>query len=670
MKTDLTINFFPFEFQKDEFEIFYSTEIISNGFKCQKAYITGDWSDNCDVFWSFNDFDNATKIKIHVKDNYGFTKRYLVELLSQHFLKNKDVITARDFINGTIVWIKTNNPTLQNTNSYQAYSIRVLSPKDQFICPKNLWVISLSFDGEKTVSTINIKKSDLISSLITKAVISNQIKRIEDINLSDRQNAFPVYNFKIKKKMNFPFSNKRGENKYLLHYNEIKNFYENYIKDLSINNTIRVFKSGLQPISSSQVFNTTHGSNLMLFGKNQTNFNPYNGLKANGPLALPKNNNIRFFFIFNSADKNYANKLYQYLHKGFKGFPGLYRFVGIPIIIDKDKTIYFEEDNPISAIELQLEKLNFDEGANYLALYISRIARDDSDEEKLSYYYKVKNLLLEKNISSQVIFKENLDNPNFNYFLPNISIAVLAKLGGIPWRLNRPTKNDLIIGIGAFRKPKEKFLGTTICFNNDGTFLGFDSTKADNITDLGNFFYKTIKQFSEKVPEINRIVVHFYKRMNNKEEKELTKAIKALELSIPYIVITISDGKSHNYMLFDEEYGGKMPQSGTCVQLRRGDYLLCNNTRYKGMTAARIDDFPSPLKISVSRMNLRELGDDDIRELIDQVYQFSRMYWVSVKQKSKPVTVLYSEKVAKMNAYFENAIMPNTSVAKGRLWFL
>jgi hypothetical protein len=43
-----------------------------------------------------------------------------------------------------------------------------------------------------------------------------------------------------------------------------------------------------------------------------------------------------------------------------------------------------------------------------------------------------------------------------------------------------------------------------------------------------------------------------------------------------------------------------------------------------------------------------------VRELIDQVYQFSRMYWKSISQQSLPVTTLYPEMVAEMYPHFEN----------------
>ena len=57
-----------------------------------------------------------------------------------------------------------------------------------------------------------------------------------------------------------------------------------------------------------------------------------------------------------------------------------------------------------------------------------------------------------------------------------------------------------------------------------------------------------------------------------------------------------------------------------------------------------------------------------VKELIEQVYQFSRMYWKSVKQQNLPVTIKYSEMVAEMLPNFQGTEIPE--FGKDKLWFL
>lgn len=65
-------------------------------------------------------------------------------------------------------------------------------------------------------------------------------------------------------------------------------------------------------------------------------------------------------------------------------------------------------------------------------------------------YYKLKELLLKKGVSSQVIDPEKvITYDKYHFSLPNIAIAILAKLNGTPWRLDTKLKNELIVGVGA-----------------------------------------------------------------------------------------------------------------------------------------------------------------------------------------------------------------------------
>ena len=165
------------------------------------------------------------------------------------------------------------------------------------------------------------------------------------------------------------------------------------------------------------------------------------------------------------------------------------------------------------------------------------------------------------------------------------------------------------------------------------------------------------------------LIIHLYKEMNRKERQELEKALFDLELQIPYVVLNITEDKSN--LAFDDQFEGKIPVSGTIIRLSQNDYLLYNNTRYSERTRSRIESFSFPVKIRFSKSKHIDIYHQANRDfLIDQVYQFSRIYWKSVKQRSLPVTVEYSKILAKMVSNFESKNLPDNSVAKKTLWFL
>jgi hypothetical protein len=58
----------------------------------------------------------------------------------------------------------------------------------------------------------------------------------------------------------------------------------------------------------------------------------------------------------------------------------------------------------------------------------------------------------------------------------------------------------------------------------------------------------------------------------------------------------------------------------------------------------------------------------EVKKLIDQVYQFSRMYWKSVSQQNLPVTTKYPEMVAEIYPHFEGGRLYD--FGKKNLWFL
>jgi hypothetical protein len=155
--------------------------------------------------------------------------------------------------------------------------------------------------------------------------------------------------------------------------------------------------------------------------------------------------------------------------------------------------------------------------------------------------------------------------------------------------------------------------------------------------------------------------------MSKEEEEPIHDVLNRLNLDLPYIVVTINESK--DYILFDGSFDGKMPQSGTFIKTKWNEFVLCNNTRYSNTTGTRIESFPLPIKIRFQSSSSKQIDDINVvRELIDQVYQFSRMYWKSVRQRNMPVTIEYSELVAKMIAHFDNKQLE--PFARNSLWFL
>jgi|AntAceMinimDraft_17_1070374.scaffolds.fasta_scaffold01054_4 hypothetical protein len=623
------------------------------------------------VWWSYKNIEQfKIRLKVDLSKSKKFAKHYFNRLIYDHFA-DQNFLTTQNFIGDTEVWLQDENNRTRNYKSYKHYTIRVVLNK----ISENPSIL-ITYDGKSYISTKSVKENNIEDNLLTKVVYNNRVAKFKNLTegqQQDKKNIFPKLNRDIRKKLNINIEPYKVKNKYKQYYKEITSFYEKYLKGIPIADTIKVYTSGFDNIAKTG--EVSEDSNLLEFGNSNTHFMPFYGLKEHGPLRLPENKNIKFIFIFHKSDDDIANKLFTYFNKGYKSFPGLESLIGIPIskeTIDVKNSIKFSnDDNPIPEIEAGLYNSNFDTTYQYAALYISRIKKDDSEEFRDRVYFKLKESLLKYEVVSQVIYRDNIENQYFNYFLPNIAIAILAKLQGIPWRLYRPIKKDLIIGIGAF-KPFEQegtYIGSAFCFKNDGEFYEFDAFKQKDTTRLAESIKKSIKAYIKKNKTAERLIIHFYKDISGEEEEPIKEILKKLNLDIPYIIVTIFDTESKDYVIFDTEFDGIMPQSGTFVKINWNEFLLSNNTRYSKYTGTKIDSFPFPIKVKIKSSDNEKFNDFSIiRELIDQVYQFSRMYWKSIKQRNKPVTIEYSKMVADLFSHFEGEELPD--FAKQRLWFL
>ena len=93
-----------------------------------------------------------------------------------------------------------------------------------------------------------------------------------------------------------------------------------------------------------------------------------------------------------------------------------------------------------------------------------------------------------------------------------MSLAINAKLGGIPWRIDVEDEPELIIGIGAYRLGKTQFIGSAISFNNVGTFNSFDYFQKNELKLLAGSIIEAIIKYTKSYGEPRRLIIHYYKQ--------------------------------------------------------------------------------------------------------------------------------------------------------------
>lgn len=677
---ELLINWIPLEITKSTIPIYLSTTYIPGYSKRRVSFSLGSgipeqirkWvtatvdqtNRESSWFFGFSEHPSSTRVEVSTEEASYFLKPFIQHSLKDYF-QRCDCLIQENFTRDIEVWLpKTTDPS--GADQYQSYILKPVTQRGKHYLQLSLgnehFILSRQPDNETTWKCSRYAK-------VEKSII--RVKDDTCLNI-----AFPVLNKAVRKVEGLPPERRkfqRPELTYKAYFREITQFYKQYLLDKEIGDSIRIFNSGFSRLDRNKLLQVSTDSNRMVFKGDHTDYNVYNGIKRYGPYYTPESvNQTKFFFIFCESDRDLARKLYKYLQQGLRGFPGLQQFVGIPFRVDGNITIVAPNEEQIyDAAASALQSVSSSNDHNLVAIYVSPVNKNDEDEERTGTYYRVKELLLSKGITSQVIYRDNIQKPEFSFYLPNIAIALHAKLKGIPWKLGRGHERTLTLGFGAKHIQGERYVGSTVCFDNSGVFTSFDSFQS-TLSNLGTHIEKAVAEHSTRMSEgINRLVIHYYKDMRREEIRVVESVLSHLNISIPYVVLAINQTKTSDVICFDESFEGLMPVSGTIVELRdREEYLLFNNTRYSSSTTTQID-YSFPIKIKLSHANHVDVDDRAVvKQLIDQVYQFSRMYWRSIRQKPNPVTIEYSGMIPKQVFHFSKKELPDNPVARQSLWFI
>lgn len=622
--------------------------------------------------------------KVDFTKSIFFAKHYYHYRIAEYFRDVANVVHP-NFINAATIWFESES---ESTTIFKLYYKFTLSVRLATVTKQPELIVS--FDGKSKVlkkSLMQLVSDDIATENLNWLVRNGVLVNYEDFTDEDNNfldEYYPVLNYDLADALKFaPNPPKKNDDKYA---NYLKNINELLSIYLNTDEFKQVIPHSGTWHSIDSVSLTSEGTNLLKFGLG-THTAPYEGLKAFKPCVPAPTGHYRFFFICHESDKETANLFHKYSKKE-KGFINFAEFLSLPVTYDENLHIIFSNiDNPITEIQEKLSNTSLVPNTNYLAVYISPYSKYEPDPVKRNFYYKIKQLLLQYNISSQVIYNERINSSDFKWSVSNIAVAILAKLGGIPWRLDREVNNELIVGIGAFKTKKynTRYIGSTFCFANDGHFKGFNVLPADNHRLLAGAIREAVEEYRNQHQDTERLIIHFYKRMSNREIVPIIKQLKSIDKDIPIVIVTVNKTESSDLVLFDNEYELKMPYSGTYIPIGMNSYILCNNTRYrptltdehtdeerdaeKIQLAKQLKSFPLPVKLHLQSTDESIIKDpEEVRKLIDQVYQFSRMYWKSVSQQSIPVTTKYPEMVAEIYPHFEGGKLYD--FGKKNLWFL
>ena len=306
-------------------------------------------------------------------------------------------------------------------------------------------------------------------------------------------------------------------------------------------------------------------------------------------------------------------------------------------------------------------------------------------------YYVGKSLFFLHQVPVQDFTIELLNQSDYSlgYSLNNMGLACYAKMGGVPWLLkSSPTlSHELVIGIGSANTGQERgndnqrIMGITTVFSGDGSYIVSNTSKAvvpeaycEALTAvLGETIEKIQKRRNWQTGDTIRLIFHAQvKKFNNEEIKAVRAVIDQYrEYQIEYAFLKISE--DHGLHMFDSATAGAW--KGRLAPLRGKTFRLSAHEMLVYLIGQRqlrqdTDGHPRGVILDVHKDSTFK----DIKYLSTQLYNFASHSWRSYFPNPMPVTISYSDLIARNLGWLNQLPGWNDSVMIGKIgqsqWFL
>jgi Piwi domain len=284
---------------------------------------------------------------------------------------------------------------------------------------------------------------------------------------------------------------------------------------------------------------------------------------------------------------------------------------------------------------------------------------------------------------------------NLQYVLQNVSVALYAKMKGIPWTVDQDLTiaDELVIGIGTAEltdsriEERQRYVGITTVFRGDGNYLLSQLTREAAYAEYPGVLRDSARDLISEIKARNgwqpgdtvRIVLHAARPPRNTDFALLMRdAVMAAgdEQHIEFAFVTVSH--EHPFALFDPSARGKPTPKG-----RKGEYapdrgLIVQTEKYArlitttGPSLVKRAGLPLPRPLHVHLH--RHSTFTDLHYLSEQVLKFTALSWRSTQPAADPVTIYYSELIARQLARLRAVPGWSPALLDARLrtskWFL
>lgn len=396
------------------------------------------------------------------------------------------------------------------------------------------------------------------------------------------------------------------------------------------------------------------------FEKNNTYPDPLSGLKNYGAAVSPPYPIVRFFVIQVMGTEDLSKELSQILANHLPNYLKKLRVVYSP-----SENLWIDPGRQGWQGKLQQHFSKLASAGTheaYYGFYLSPWGRYDSAHQH--YYYELKSAAVKYGISLQVIEKNKFESANkqgsFRYFIPNLAVSTIAKLGGIPWKIAvNNNKKILICGYASYRPHHaQAVMAANVFMDTSGTFLDAQAWPVPQYYRLDGYLSNSIRLFREKKGNPELILLYYYKPFGKKDEREVRDFFEDPQnKGIPMIVIQINVSGSVPVIAYPPP---DINADGCYLPLGENRYLLftqCNS---------KVRRLPLMMRIYANRVNY--LNNEWIEDIMELTYKFTYLNFRSILPSSLPAMLQLPRLLAMMRPYIDMLELPEEM--RGRGWFV
>jgi hypothetical protein len=409
------------------------------------------------------------------------------------------------------------------------------------------------------------------------------------------------------------------------------------------------------------------------------------------------------------CQRDHKGRIEQFVRKFLRGVtsPGSRRAPFAKGFVRKyaleDATTDFYEADGVSAVAYQKAvyravAAQTEQGFRYDLALVETEERFHDLRGATNPYLVTKAEFMSHQIPVQEFEIETTDIPDsrLQYVLNNMALATYAKLGGVPWlvRAHLPIAHELVIGMGSAQVSDgrlgeaQRVVGITTVFSGDGNYcvstlsraVPFEDYAAELLASLKGTIRRLSRNMGWQPKEHVRLVFHAFKPLKEAEEEAVKALIDSLgDFDVEYAFLHVVE--DHPILLFDEAqkgepaYDGRNGVKGVCAPERgrilrlSGHEVLITLTGPRDVKQAS-DGMPRPVLLRLGRGSTF----NDLTYLTRQVNTFACHSWRSFFPSPLPVTILYSELIARLLGNLSTLPQWNPIQLLGRIgegrWFL